>query len=337
MSRFIEVPSWSGIAEGYRNPDSANISELILPTVPVMTELFKADYYPIDSLLVAPDNRVGRLDRPPTLDFQAKQREFSVEDYAYDAPLPRFDIERAAQQRANNQMGFDPEIATIEGINELHDMRREIRTAELVFDRNSYLPSQRQVLAGPSQWNTVSSRPVDQIITARDSMLIPPNTLILSRAGMTALVRNWQVIESIYGMGPQSQVREGLVTKQQLSDLLEIPNIIVGDSWRSVADTQDLDRPNSVVKRLWGPHAALLSINRNIKVASGSAQFTFGFRARFGAKRSGRIDDPFMGARGGSWVRVMDQCREIISAPFLGYFFENVVSPSANLSISNEM
>lgn len=330
-SNFVENPVWSGISEGYKN--EAYIADFVLPLVPVPAEIFNADYYPIGQHLVAPPNEVGRLDRPPQLDFQAKQRAFSTKDYAYDAPIPNFDVERAGQQRSGGNMGYTPEDTVLYGVNEAHTLRREIRVANLVFNSATYLPTQRQVVAGPSQWNQTTARPIDQILTVLDRMIVRPNTMVISRVGWTGLSRNQQVVEAALG----TSAREGVATMQNVKELLGLKDIFIGESWRSQVEYQDMDRPTELVNRLWGSNCALLHLNSGVKTATGSGQYTFGMTARYGAKRSGRIIDPDMGARGGERLRVMDSCAEIISAPFCGYFFQDIVPASTNLSISNVM
>lgn len=333
MAKFVENAVWSGISEAYRNPESTYIADEVLPIVPVAAELFSADYYPIESLLVAPDNEVGRLDRPVLLDFEAKQREFKTKDYAYDAPLPNWDVQRAEQQRTGQNSGFNPEDYVVQGVTEIHTLRREIRAANVVFNPNTYLPTQRQVVAGPSQWTSPTSRPIDQIMTAINAMLIRPNRLVLSRETWTGLSRNPQVVEAVKG----TAAKEGVASLQQVQELLEIQKIVVGDSWKSVSERQDLERASANINRLWGAHAALLHVNPNVRTTTGSNLYTFGMTARWGMKKSGWIEDPDMGARGGRKVRVLEHCRELVTASFCGYFFENAVAPAATLNLSNVM
>jgi hypothetical protein len=330
-ANFVENPVWSAISEGFKN--DSYIADQVLPVVPVPAEIFNCDYYPVGQHLVAPENEVGRLDRPKQLDFQAKQRSFTTKDYAYDAPLPSFDLERAEQQRKGQNMGYDPEAVAIEGITEAQALRREIRVANLVFNINTYLATQRQVVAGQSQWNQVTARPIDQILAVLDRMLIRPNTMVLSRIGWTALSRNVQVVEAALG----TSAREGFATIQQVKELLGLKEVLIGDSWRSQAEQQDLDRPTEIVNRLWGSNCALLHINPGVKTTTGSGRYTFGMTAQYGARRAGRIVDPDMGARGGERARVMDHQLEVVSAPFCGYYFQDVAPQSANLSISNVM
>jgi hypothetical protein len=333
MVKFVENPVWSGISEGYKNPESNYIADKVLPIVPVGSELFSADYYPVESLLVAPENEVGRLERPPMLDFEAKQREFRTKDYAYDAPLPNWDVERAEQQRRGQNSNFNPEDYVVQGVTELHQLRREIRVANLVFNNATYLTNQRETLSGTSQWSDTTSRPVDQLMAACNKMLIRPNKLVLSRESWTALSRHPQVVEGVKGTG----AREGVASLQQVQELLEIREICVGDSWRSASEKQDLERATANVNRLWGPHAALLHVNPNVRTTTGSNLYTFGMSARYGQRRSGRIPDPDMGARGGEKIRVLEHMLEIVSAKFCGYFFQNVTTPASTLSIDNVM
>ncbi len=332
MAKFVVNAVWSGISEAYK-PESTYIADEVLPIVPVAAELFNCDYYPIESLLVAPDNRVGRLDRPVMLDFEAKQRQFKTEDYAYDAPLPNWDVEQAEQQRIGQNSGFNPEDYVVQGVTEIHTLRREIRVANLVFNPATYLPTQRQVVAGPSQWTSPTSRPIDQIMTAINAMLIRPNRLVLSRETWTGLSRNPQVVEAVKG----TAAKEGVASLQQVQELLEIQKIVVGDSWKSVSERQDLERASANINRLWGAHAALLHVNPNVRTTTGSNLYTFGMTARWGMKKSGWVEDPFMGARGGRVARVLEHCLEVVSAPMCGYFFENAVAPAATLNLSNVM
>lgn len=332
-TNFVENPVWSGISEGYSNSGADNdfIAEMVLPTVQVSAEIFNADYMPPGQFLVAPDNVVGRLNRPPTLNFQALQRQFSTQDTGYDAPIPNFDIERAEQQRRGGNTGFNPESAVIEGLNEVCLLRRELRAASLVFNLNTYLPTQRQTVLGPSQWNQVGSRPLDQMRTVMDNMLQRPNTLILNQQGWTALTTNPSVVEAALG----TSAREGVASKQKIAELLEIKNIYVGTAWTSASAEQDLERTTESTRRVWGNNAALVYLNPSVRSTTGSNQFTFGYTARWGTKKSGYIEDPDMGVRGGRRARVYESTRELVTASFCGYYFQGVLSASANLTINN--
>ena len=53
---------------------------------------------------------------------------------------------------------------------------------------------------------------------------------------------------------------------------------------------------------------------------------TFGFNATWGSRISGQIPDPNIGLRGGVKNRVGWSCKEVISAPDLGFYVQNAVA-----------
>jgi hypothetical protein len=329
--RFTQSAVLSGISEAYVN--DRYIADLVLPYKPVPSELFKCDYYPVPQHLIAPDNRVGRLDPPPRLDFQALQREFSTEDRAYEAALPIWDQERADQQRAGKQTVIDPKKLFVVGLAEAQLLRREVRVARLTQALNSYLSNQRQVLAGTSQWNNQTSRPKDQILLALDSMLRRANVMVLGREAWTALRSHQQIVEAVLG----TSAREGMASQKQVAELFELDEVVVGDAYVAASEIQDPDRPSETISRLWGGHCALIYQNPNAQAIAGFNQFTFGYTARVGGRRVMEWFDEGVGARGGDMMRILDVEREIITAPFCGYLFRDCVPAAASFSMSNVM
>ena len=75
--------------------------------------------------------------------------------------------------------------------------------------------------------------------------------------------------------------------------------------------------------RAWGPHAAFIYRDRLADTQNGT---TFGFTAQWGGRISGSQFDGDIGLRGGQRVRVGESVKELITAPDLGYFFENAVA-----------
>ena len=77
--------------------------------------------------------------------------------------------------------------------------------------------------------------------------------------------------------------------------------------------------------RVWGKHAALIYQPANVN--STEAQVTFGFTAQWGEKIAGTIqEDPMIGMRGGTRVRVGESVAEVIAANDAAYFFQNAVA-----------
>jgi hypothetical protein len=328
---FVEVPIFSGIAEAWKNAEDDLIAEKLFPTIPVTAENFKADVFPYGQMAVAPNNRVGRLDPPPILDFKALQHSFMTEDYSYDAVLPNFDVDRAAQQRAGNQSSVNPETFLVEAMAAIMQLRLEVRTAEVVSNTDNYLPTQQQVLAGPSMWDNPASKPYDQIAAIRNSALTPFNVMRLSDTAWTALRSNPQIIQMARG----ANAAAGKISIEEVQEILEIKTILVGRGWTSTAQTQSQTRANENLVKIWGNSVSLHYFNPNIKTTEGTATPTYGYSARFGSMQAMKYFDPKMGARGGYMLRLLDQRKEIVSAKVMGYLLQNVCTAAPALTVSN--
>ena len=72
-----------------------------------------------------------------------------------------------------------------------------------------------------------------------------------------------------------------------------------------------------------GPHASFIYRDRLADTRNGT---TFGLTGQWGDRVSGSIADPNIGLRGGQRVRVGESVKELVTAPDLGFFFENAVA-----------
>jgi len=60
--------------------------------------------------------------------------------------------------------------------------------------------------------------------------------------------------------------------------------------------------------------------------AAQASQPTWGFTGQWGTRVAGSLPEPKSGLRGSERARVGESVKEVISAPALGYFFQNVVA-----------
>jgi len=109
--------------------------------------------------------------------------------------------------------------------------------------------------------------------------------------------------------------------------------VLVGSSRVLTAQDSANAFGGSTPSRAWGKDAALLHINDDADPTSDAVagRPTFGFTAVFQGDAgedlmSGSIEDPDMGMRGGIRQRVGMSYKKLISAPELGYFFEDAVA-----------
>jgi Phage major capsid protein E. len=296
------------------------IADLVCPRIPAPGSLFlytvsdNMDYFEIV------DSRVGRKSNPNEVEFGAKDLPASVDDFALDSYVPRSDVEKAAAAGSN----YDPQAAAAEGTSILLDLGREKRVADLYQDLNTYTPALRTTLSGTDQWQDKASTPYEQITEAFDDMLVRPNIGVMGRKAWRILRSHPNLVaRSLNSSGVSGgEKAAGTLTRKQVADLLELDDILVGESFANLAKKGQ----NTNMQRLWGNHASFLRIDKNVRSVQGFTQPTFAFTAQWQTRFSGTIPDAKRGIRGGLTVRVGEQVKELVSFREVGYHFHNVVA-----------
>ncbi|MEQ6331521.1 phage capsid protein [Pseudomonas chengduensis] len=299
-------PALTAIAIAYRN--GRMIADDVLPRVGVGVQAFKYMKHDLREGFTVPSTLVGRKSAPNRVEFSATEATSSTEDHALDAPVPQADIDNAPSN-------FDPLGNAVEYTTNLILLDREARTSSAVFNNASYAAGNRTTLSGTSQWSDPDSNPIPVITDALDSVVMRPNIGVLGRRTSTWLRRHPKVVKAFNGtLGD-----EGMVPMQYLADLLELEAIYVGEARLNIA------RPGQAANlvRAWGPHASFIYRDRLANAQNGT---TFGFTAQWGDRISGSQFDGDIGMRGGQRVRVGESVKELVTAPDLGYFFENAVA-----------
>lgn len=313
---FTVDPVYSAIAIGYRNPDVNLIADRILPRRSVASRFSWLSYNLADRFTV-PNTKVGRKGRPNQIEFSSTEISDQVDDFYLDDGIPNRDITEAEEQRARGLSGYDPVATATEGLTDLILLDREIRVANLVFGLSTYSSDKRITLSGTSQFSdTANSDPIGVINTALDSTLVfRPNVMVIGRPAWTRLRSHPHVVNACRG----GTLGRGSVTRQEVADLFELQEVIVGDAVLNTAKRGQ----SSTIARAWGKHIALLYVNR---AAGPTTGVTFGFTAQNGTRTQMMFEDPNMGGEGGQMVRVGEKVKEIIAAKDVGYFIQNAVA-----------
>lgn len=302
-------PVLTGIVVNYQNADL--VADRVLPRVaPQLTrKIFKWMKYSFIQQITIPDTRVGRKGEPNMVEFDASEELGETQDYGLDDFIPNDDVTQAPA-------GYDPRAFAAQNLMNLVLLDREVRVAGRVFNSATYAAANKTLLAGTSQWSHASSDPIADIATAKDGMVMDPNKLLLGRATWSALRRNPKVLSAITVSGTE----KGMAKREAVADLLEVDEIIIGSAWVNNAKP---GQP-AVRARTWGKHALLF---RQEKTATAIGQApTFGYTVEYLGRISGTLPGQKQGLRGGEIVRAGESVGEVISAPDLGYFFENAVA-----------
>ncbi|CZT36421.1 major capsid protein [Rhizobium sp. 9140] len=306
---FPVDPVLTGIAVAFKNGEL--IADQVMPRLePRLTaETFKYMVFGFDQTITIPDTKVGRKSEPNIMEFGGTEVTGATADYGQDAIIPIADIMQAPA-------GYDPEAFAVQQLTNIVELDREKRVADKTFNPLSYPTTNREVLSGTSQWSHADSKPIRAVTDALDSMVMRANVAVMGRLAWSQMRQNPNVLRALTTSG----VADGLADKRAVADLLELDDIVVGSGFANAA------RPGqpAVRYRLWGKHCALI---RREKIVSSMGEVpTWGWTAQFGTRVAGSIDEPKIGLRGSRRVRAGESVAEVVSAPELGYFFQNVAA-----------
>lgn len=305
---FPMNPQMTAIAIAYRNPDIALIADEVLPRTPTAQE-FKWLRYALADGFTIPEARVGRKSAPNEVDFSATEVIDKVMDYGLDDLVPNEDIE------ADNQ-GVDPLGTAVAYLTNLVNLAREQRVASLVFNAASYAAGLSTTLSGTSQWSdTANSDPVAAIGDALDVPIMRPNIAVFGQQAWTKTRRNPKIVQAIKGTNQGA----GMVSREEFAEFFELQQVLVGAGFANTAKKGQA----AALSRIWGKHAAFIYRDR---AAGPQAGVTFGMTAAWGSRIAGVMDEPKIGLTGSQRVRSGERVKEIITAPDVGYFFQNAVA-----------
>ncbi|WCA60266.1 capsid protein [Agrobacterium tumefaciens] len=305
---FPQNPELIGVVNAYKN--GTLIADQVLPRLMpyVSSEKFLWWLFDFAQFLTVPDSKVGRKGQPNVVEIQAQEKTDRTEDHGFDASIPLADINNAPK-------GYDPRSAHAQWLIDLVELAREARVAAMVFNAGNYGAQNKEQLIGSSKWSHVDSKPIIQFAQAADKLIVRPKHAVLGRLAWTSLRTNPSMLKSLTPSG----VTEGMAELRAVADKLELDDIYVGEARLNFAHPGQQPQ----LLRAWGNHCLLFhkAPGANSQIATP----TFGWTAQYGPRVAGNWFDEKIGLRGGEWVRSGESVKEVIAAPDLGYFFENVI------------
>lgn len=313
---FPVNPELTAIALAYQNPEAQLIADKVLPRVPTPKK-FKYTKYTVEQGYTVPETRVGRKSEPNMVDFGGTDVTDEVVDFGLDDLVPNDEVEAFNSMPKPATGGpIDPLALSTMMLTGLVQLDREVRVATLLTTLATYSAANRVTLAGATQWSDeAAANPLKAITDAMDIPLVRPNKLALGQLVWTNLRRHPKVVQAI---GRSAQTA-GFASLQQVAELLELQEIIVG---RAFINTAKKGQP-PVYVRAWGKHAILMHVDT---LAAQTMQPTFGWTAQWGGKIAGNLAEPKAGLRGGQRVRSGESVKEVIASQDAAYFFQNAVA-----------
>lgn len=309
-------PALTAIAMAYRNPEQVLIADKVLPRIPT-AQTFKYTKYDLAQGFTIPDTKVGPKSEPNKVDFSGIEIQDQTFDYGLDDLISESEMKAfEAMPKPTTGGPLSPEELSIMMIMGLIRLDREVRVANAVFSLAAYSASNRTTLSGTSQWSdTANSDPVGAIMGFLDIPVIRPNKWAIGRAAWTKVRQHPKIVQACNATNQGA----GIASRQQVADLFELDEILVGDGFVNTA------RKGQAVnlQRAWGKHSLFFYSNQQAAI---ERQPVFGFTAQFGSQVAGEIPQPTKGLRGGKLVRAGESVKEVISANDVAYFVQNCVA-----------
>lgn len=305
---FTMQPQLTAIAIAYRNPDAALIADEVLPRVkPVSQREFSYTKHDL-SAFNRPSTLVGRKGRPNEVGSASDLLAATVEDYGLEEPIPQDDIDQG------RTIGRNLAAEATEYIMGLLRLDRECRVAALVQSADNYASANTETLTGAAQWSHADSKPLSALLEALDTPMVRPNLIVLSAPVWAVLRCHPQIVRALYPISA-----EGVVTRQQVADMLEVKAVLVGASRVNTARKGQA----AALARTWGNHCAMLHIDPSAATQRG---ITWGMTVPYGTPVAGTRVDPDIGLRGGIRVRAGESLRELVTAPDAGCLLKNCIA-----------
>lgn len=214
-SPFPIDPQLTAIAVIVRN--QAMIADQVLPrTSPLAKTQFAYQYYPPAQQFTVPDTKVGRRSQVNQVEFNGERLQAETEDYGLDHPLPQTDIDNAPN---NTSL----EALTTEMLAGLILLDREIRVSRTVFDPATYKGNAENV-AATDRFDNPNSDPLEFLLDVLDRPIMRPNVAVLGQSEWRALRTHPVIAKAVHGNAGD----KGAATREQVAELLEIDQILVG-------------------------------------------------------------------------------------------------------------
>ena len=280
---------------------------------------YKFTYTKLDTedRLRIPDVAASRAGELNEVEFGTEDVTDSTLPYGLIDPVPQRDIDEAGRQ----MVPFDPLADASESTAYLVKLAREKRVGDLVTTAANYAAGYSETLAGNNQWSNAASDPINAVLTAADKLLLRPNTFVMGRAVWTKFRQHPRIVEAVNMSGAGNQAA-GAVAMRAVADLLEVERLEIGDLWANSAKKGQ----DASYGRIWGKHAALLHINRQMR-GSNDKRPTFCFTAEAQPIMVGTHEAPLRGVGNGSTVvKVSEECKEVVSWNTLGYLWRSAVA-----------
>jgi hypothetical protein len=295
-SAYSIDPELTAITRVYTN--GKLIADDVMPRIPAINkEEFKYNEFSnVDEAFTVPDTKIGRTSDANQVGQSSKLLTDSTEDWGLKDVVPQPDIDNAPA--GTNLLGRSTEFLT-----DLVLLDREIRVANMVLDATNYPATNKLALVGTSKLTSPDCDPIGIFEDALNSCIMRPNKMAIGRMDFSLLSRNPNIVKAIN----KTLGDKGKVTKQQIMELFELDDLLIGEAWVNNArkgQARDL-------KRVWDGSILFYSNNPLADTRQGA---TFAYTVPYKQRVALTKFDSDLGLHGSTVIKVGESVKELIVA-----------------------
>lgn len=285
---------------------------MLAPVVKVMTRSDKYFIWSAENDFGIENDALPPLGRATEIKMTKSDDNFSVNGRGLAGHIPLEMI------RNNPDDPLAPEMRMMETLKTRLMNIYERYVSNTLFSASTYPTANKRTLSGNDQWSDhANSDPIDALLMRIEAQVVTPNTLALGSEVWQKMRTHPSVVAAARPMGGNA-ASGGVVTRQELADVLELDQVLVG---RRLVNTA---APGAAANytRVWGKHALLAYVDPNPSIDTISLAWTFCETE----SEPYREFDGAMGEKGAVYLRESWNEDLKVIAPDVGFFFENAVS-----------
>lgn len=298
-------PILTNLAVGYKNAEF--VAEKIFPEVRTDVEGIQVPVFGKGSFVEYDTKRaVGAASNVITLDSPNFM----------PLVLEEHDLAAGVDYREQAESMFDERAKATRRVTKGVQLRQELETAALLQSKSAYQSGHTKDLSAAVQWGAENSDPLDDIESARETVRaacgVRPSVLVVGGSVLSALKRNKALLGSL-----GANERKTMLTVEQIKNLLELDDIIVGEAVSTPA-------VNKATKDVWGKFASLIVRPDIVSDGNDEGEPAFGYTFR---RRGMPLVDRYTEVGGKvEYARYTDIRKAAVVGSACGFLFENAVA-----------
>ena len=274
---------------GYTN--SEFYADALLPRATVASPMFEWWRQPDNENFNTEDTQVGLQGEVRRITSELTKETDQTVDYALEYPIPVTSVSVAPS-------GIDPRKRAVNTLAYKLMLEREKIVAD-IYAKSSNYGTTTAISSSGDRWSNSNADVYGQLETALNKPMQRPNTMVLNQS-------NWSLLKNHSSMKAAINKNSGVLTKEQVADILEIERIIIPTAKYNTANPGQSGSLSSV----WGSDVSLVYLGGEESLDTG---MVWGATASLqNGKGTETYYEPQRGAKGAHIFKAYDQRKELV-------------------------